>query len=207
EHAEVPQFIVENHDMVREQTNHKSHYFIADGAQLCKDLLPLVDADQGHADWLNVWIELETIAKNRLNEAKSPTLTEGTAVREVVKQLRSGDCVFVANSMPIRDVDTFFMPTEKQISVYANRGVSGIDGTLSSALGVAAAGKRVTLIIGDLSFYHDLNSLFIAMRYRLPITIVLLNNNGGGIFSFLPQAKEEKHFEHLFGTPLDIDFR
>ncbi len=207
EHADVPQFVVENHDMVREPTNHKSHYIIADGAQLCKDLLPLVDADQGHADWLNVWIELETIAKNHLNEAKSHTLTEGTAVREVVRQLRSGDCVFVANSMPIRDVDTFFMPTEKQISVYANRGVSGIDGTLSSALGVAAAGKRVTLIIGDLSFYHDLNSLFIAMRYRLPITIVLLNNNGGGIFSFLPQAKEEKHFEHLFGTPLDIDFR
>ena len=98
--------------------------------------------------------------------------------------------------MPVRDLDTFFTATDKEIYVHANRGVSGIDGTVSTALGVAATTERpVTLIIGDLSFYHDLNSLFIAKHYDINLTIVLINNNGGGIFSFLPQAKEEKHFE------------
>ncbi|HZW69170.1 MAG TPA: thiamine pyrophosphate-dependent enzyme, partial [Pseudogracilibacillus sp.] len=146
-------------------------------------------------------------AEEELQAASSEELTEGTAVRQVIEQLGEKSHLFVANSMPVRDVDSFLLATEKQINIYANRGVSGIDGTMSSALGVAASGKHVTLLIGDLSFYHDLNSLLIAKRYQLPITIVLINNNGGGIFSFLPQAKEEKYFEHLFGTPLDIDFK
>lgn len=207
EHEDVPQFVVENHDSVREPTNHRSHYIVADGAQLCKDLLPFIEEKLSNRDWLHRWMELEKITSEHLLNAKNHSLTEGIAVRNVVDSLRNGDHLFVANSMPVRDVDTFFMPTNKNIKVYANRGVSGIDGTLSSAIGVAATGERVTLLIGDLSFYHDMNSLFIAMRYKLPITIVLINNNGGGIFSFLPQATDEKHFEHLFGTPLNVDFK
>src|SRR5699024_4306522 len=96
---------------------------------------------------------------------------------------------------------------EKTFNTFGNRGASGIDGITSSAIGVAAVtGEQVTLIIGDLSFYHDLNGLLAAKHYHLPIRIILLNNNGGGIFSFLPQAKEATEFEALFGTPLDIDF-
>src|SRR5699024_6861786 len=110
--------------------------------------------------------------------------------------------LFVANSLPIRDVDTFFHGLQNKVTVYENRGTSGIDGTMSSALGVAATTRQhVTLLIGDLSFYHDMNSLLDARHYELDITIILINNNGGGIFSFLPQAKEAKHFEALFGTP------
>lgn len=124
-----------------------------------------------------------------------------------MKVIPSESRIFVANSMPVRDLDTFFFPTDKKIMVHANRGVSGIDGTVSSALGVAAStNDPVTLVIGDLSFYHDLNSLFAAKHYQLNITILLINNNGGGIFSFLPQVEEKKHFEALFGTPLDISF-
>ena len=208
-HPDVAQFVVENDEGVREPTNHESHYLIADATKLCEDLLLTVDEkfNRGESNWLNSWQALNKIAEEELQAASSEELTEGTAVRQVIEQLGEKSHLFVANSMPVRDVDSFLLATEKQINIYANRGVSGIDGTMSSALGVAASGKHVTLLIGDLSFYHDLNSLLIAKRYQLPITIVLINNNGGGIFSFLPQAKEEKYFEHLFGTPLDIDFK
>src|SRR5699024_8097618 len=193
---------VENNESVREPMNHDSHYIVADGVALCEDIL--LSAEHSTVKptnrWIEKWQQLEQIAKDILQSSESEELTEGTAVRHVIEQLSDQSHLFIANSMPVRDVDTFLMPTNKQIRFYANRGVSGIDGTLSSAFGVATNKEHVTLIIGDLSFYHDMNSLLIAKRYNLRMTIVLINNNGGGIFSFLPQAKEEKYFEHLFGT-------
>ncbi len=156
---------------------------------------------------LRRWQGYDRVAAQIVTLDEGIDLTEGEAVKVVCQHLPDKSDLFVANSMPVRDLDTFFMPTEKEVFVHANRGASGIDGITSSALGVAAAtGERVTLIIGDLSFYHDLNGLLAAKQYELDMTIVLINNNGGGIFSFLPQANEEKHFEALYGTPLHIDF-
>jgi 2-succinyl-5-enolpyruvyl-6-hydroxy-3-cyclohexene-1-carboxylate synthase len=112
--------------------------------------------------------------------------------------------------MPVRDLDTFFPASEKAIRFLANRGANGIVGVVSSALGasVESAGPLV-LVIGDLSFYHDMNGLLAAKLYNLDATIILLNNDGGGIFSFLPQATgtEAARFEQLFGTPTGLDFR
>jgi 2-succinyl-5-enolpyruvyl-6-hydroxy-3-cyclohexene-1-carboxylate synthase len=89
----------------------------------------------------------------------------------------------------------------------ANRGASGIDGVISTALGTAAVSAGPTvLVIGDLSFYHDMNGLLAAKRFGLKATIVLINNDGGGIFSFLPQNEDQEHFEQLFGTPHGLDF-
>jgi 2-succinyl-5-enolpyruvyl-6-hydroxy-3-cyclohexene-1-carboxylate synthase len=89
----------------------------------------------------------------------------------------------------------------------ANRGTNGIDGVVSSALGAAAGFTQPTvLVIGDLSFYHDLGGLLAAKLHGLHLLIILVNNNGGGIFSFLPQADYPEHFEALFGTPLNLEF-
>jgi 2-succinyl-5-enolpyruvyl-6-hydroxy-3-cyclohexene-1-carboxylate synthase len=90
-----------------------------------------------------------------------------------------------------------------------NRGTNGIDGVISSALGVSAVAehKPTVLVLGDLSFFHDLNGLLAARLYNLNLTIILINNDGGGIFSFLPQAAYPEHFEQLFGTPTGLDFR
>lgn len=207
EHRGVTQFVVENNESVREPTNQNSRYILADSVRFCEELVSINNRQREDASWLVAWKKMDQTVKDYFNRMNDEKLTEGSIAKHVVDQLDDHSHLFVANSMPIRDIDSFFMPTNKSINVYANRGVSGIDGTLSSALGVATTGEPVTLLIGDLSFYHDLNSLFIAKRYNLRLNIILINNNGGGIFSFLPQAKEEKHFEHLFGTPLDIDFK
>jgi 2-succinyl-5-enolpyruvyl-6-hydroxy-3-cyclohexene-1-carboxylate synthase len=109
--------------------------------------------------------------------------------------------------MPIRDCDTFHAGGQQPLRVLGNRGVNGIDGVVSTALGLAAAGEDVVLVLGDLSFYHDLNGLLAAKLHRLRLTVIVVNNDGGGIFSFLPQAAYPEHFEQLFGTPLGLDFQ
>lgn len=207
EHEDVLQIVVEDYEDMREPTNHSSEFVFANGSSFCKELAQLSEKKQSTSDWLKNWQQMEEIATVTLSQTDNEKLTEGEAVRELMSVIPDKSRVFVGNSMPIRDVDTFFFPTDKEVIVHANRGVSGIDGTVSSALGVAASTDQpVTLVIGDLSFYHDLNSLFAAKHYQLNITILLINNNGGGIFSFLPQVEEKKHFEALFGTPLDISF-
>ena len=109
--------------------------------------------------------------------------------------------------MPIRDVDTFFNKTTKDIQLYANRGTNGIDGVVSSALGVQAALNRPGyLLIGDLAFLHDLNGLIVSRFQHTDMTIIVMNNDGGGIFSYLPQSTETNYFEHLFGTPTGLEF-
>lgn len=206
EHHDVIQFVVENHDGYREPYGNRTTFIYADADLLCTELIDVGMAIRGSMDWLHRWQRMNDIAKEILLKKES-TLTEGTSVAEIIDHIPAESTLFVGNSMSIRDVDTFFMCTQKGINLQANRGANGIDGVVSSALGVAAAGKHVTLLIGDLSFYHDLNGLLAAKHYQLDMTIVCVNNNGGGIFSFLPQAQDKKHFETLFATPLNIDFK
>ncbi|MDN7246088.1 2-succinyl-5-enolpyruvyl-6-hydroxy-3-cyclohexene-1-carboxylic-acid synthase [Planococcus shenhongbingii] len=114
----------------------------------------------------------------------------------------------VSSSMPIRDLDTFFKTNRRDVIIYANRGANGIDGVVSTAFGVQAAVKRPTyLFIGDLSFLHDMNGLIASKMQDTDLTIVIMNNDGGGIFSYLPQSQEERYFEDLFGTPTGMNFK
>jgi 2-succinyl-5-enolpyruvyl-6-hydroxy-3-cyclohexene-1-carboxylate synthase len=109
--------------------------------------------------------------------------------------------------MPVRDVETFFGAREDPARVLANRGANGIDGTVSSAYGAAAAGSGPTvLLIGDVALIHDLGGLLAGRRLGLPLAIVLLNNDGGGIFNFLPIAGEADVFEEHVATPHGLDF-
>src|SRR5205085_11210788 len=114
---------------------------------------------------------------------------------------------FVASSMPIRDVELYFGAQELAPRVVSNRGANGIDGTVSSAFGVAAATDgAVVLLIGDVALAHDVGGLLAARRLDLRLTIVLLNNDGGGIFHFLPVAGEGSAFEDHIATPHGLDF-
>lgn len=207
ENRDSLQFVVETEEGYRDPLHHETHFIFSDPMLLCEGLIRHANVSMDSA-WLKKWQQMNSIVKDYLNTENHLQLTEGQAVRSTLNNLPNDSMLFVGNSMAIRDVDTFFQSMDKNISIYANRGASGIDGVTSSALGVAAhANNPTTLIIGDLSFYHDLNGLLTAKQYKLDITILLINNNGGGIFSFLPQAANGKNFERLFGTPLNIDFK
>ena len=172
-------------------------------------LLELVSRREGTGDWLARWRERNACARGALTRdalaAAEPF--EGRAVVELQAALPAGATLFVGNSMPVRDVDAFLASDAKPLTVVANRGANGIDGVVSSALGHAAAGDgRTALLIGDLSFYHDLNGLWAGTRHGLDLTIALLNNAGSAIFHYLPQAAHEGVFEEWFATPSGVDF-
>ena len=135
------------------------------------------------------------------------TLFDGSVALACFESLSSGDNFFVGNSMPIRDVDTFTVNSEKNIHVFSNRGASGIDGIISTAMGVAINSKQNNLLlVGDLSFLHDIGSLLFSSRYNVNLTIVVINNNGGGIFSFLPLKKDSPEFDEFWTTQHKLDF-
>ena len=139
---------------------------------------------------------------------------EGAPFAHLGELLPDGALLWAGSSMPVRDLDAWLPGSDRAIRPLANRGANGIDGVVSSALGAASAGVgHVALVVGDVSFLHDLNALATAKRHGLSATIVLVDNDGGGIFSFLPQARADapraglpEHYEELFGTPHGIDF-
>lgn len=141
---------------------------------------------------------------------------EGAYVREILKAAPAGSCLFSANSMAIRAIDTFYVKGDKPLAVLCNRGLNGIDGTVSTALGVAQHFEQTTFLTGDFTLQHDLGGLAlqreiaqVAAERGKPapsIVVVLLNNNGGGIFEMLPQVSDEPYFARLFSAPQDVDF-
>ncbi len=172
--------------------------------------LALVNSVAKSSAWAGAWQLADRSARAAITARFEATcqLFEGQVFAELAALLPEGALLYAGNSMPIRDLDTFFPGSARAIRLLANRGANGIDGVVSSALGAAAAELGPTvLVIGDLSFYHDSNGLLAAMQHHLNLTIILLNNDGGGIFSFLPQAGAPEHFETLFGTPHGLDFR
>lgn len=208
EHSDAEQLVVENHAGYREPAGNVSEFIFSDPSSLCRELAAATPDHDPDTGWLNTWQDMNRIAKKHLLGDSEAAITEGEAVRALSEAIPECSTLYVGNSMAIRDVDTFFMTTPKAIEILANRGANGIDGMVSSGAGAAAAaGKPVTLLLGDLSFFHDMNGLLAVKHYNLDLTILLVNNNGGGIFSFLPQAKDKKHFEALFGTPVDLEFR
>ena len=167
------------------------------------------EAGAGAIAWAERWRLVADATREALQEelADESRLSEPQAAARIAAALPDGATLFAGNSLPVRDIDGFFPSGPANIHFLGNRGVSGIDGVVSTALGAAAVGDGpLVLAIGDLSLYHDMNGLLAAREHGLSATIVLLNNGGGGIFSFLPQADGVEHFEELFGSPHGLDF-
>jgi len=128
--------------------------------------------------------------------------------RNISALIPDKSCLFLSNSMPVRDMELYGQSTGKEIYIGTNRGVSGIDGILSTAIGFSSGyGKICTLLIGDLAFLHDLNALATINSIKTSLIIVLINNNGGGIFDFLPVSKSKDIFEDYFTTPHNLNFK
>ncbi len=185
----------------------------SDPSLLCQALLTALGRSgprQPVSDWPLLWQRSAGQARAALHSclATPSELSEPSILLELAEILPPGASLFAGNSMPVRDLDTVFPASDRPLRFLANRGASGIDGVVSTALGASAVSAHpLVLVIGDLSFYHDMNGLLAAGRHGLSVTFVLMNNDGGGIFSLLPQAEDPEHFEELFGTPHGLDFR
>lgn len=158
--------------------------------------------------WLQTWQELDRLIKNHLDSCFSEPhpFTEPDLIRAIGEQLPENWGLFLANSMPIRDAEHFLFP-KNAFGFFANRGLSGIDGQIATAAGIAACLKKpLCVVLGDQSCLHDLNSLPLLHTIKTPFQLIISNNFGGGIFSHLPVAKEPEHFERLFGNPHDYLF-
>jgi 2-succinyl-5-enolpyruvyl-6-hydroxy-3-cyclohexene-1-carboxylate synthase len=158
--------------------------------------------------FVRCWLEAETRVARALSAAlrKEPALIEPQWPGVLAAVLPRGTRCFVASSMPVRDAEYFWPAGNRGQRIHFNRGANGIDGTLSTALGLAFGGAPAVLVTGDLSLLHDTNGLLTAARLRGSLTIVLVNNAGGGIFEHLPVAQFDPPFEDYFATPQRVDF-
>jgi 2-succinyl-5-enolpyruvyl-6-hydroxy-3-cyclohexene-1-carboxylate synthase len=158
-------------------------------------------------DWLPGWLAADRAATAEIERELGDELSEPLVAALLGQWLGADATLFVASSMPIRDVELFFPARADGPRVLGNRGANGIDGTVSAAFGVAAASSGpVVLLIGDVALAHDIGGLLAARRLALAITIVLLNNDGGGIFHFLPVRAETDAFEEHIATPHGLEF-
>ncbi len=196
----------------RDPSQLATSYVLGDAAATLANVAERVTALSNPANrgWLDAWQAVDRAAATAIESAlmHEEAPFEGRAASEVAALLPEGATLVVGNSMPIRDVDAFVRGDQRRLRIVSNRGANGIDGVISTALGAAAvATGPVVLVVGDLSFLHDLNGLLAASKFDLDATIVVLNNDGGGIFSFLPQAEQldATTFEALFGTPTGLD--
>jgi 2-succinyl-5-enolpyruvyl-6-hydroxy-3-cyclohexene-1-carboxylate synthase len=201
--ASAQTFLVDTDHAWRDQ-DHVATNVVGCDAQPLLEALPPVE----RATWRDQWVG----AGKRATAAIAATLVstplhEGHVVRALSVRLPDPGQVFIGSSMPIRAADSFWPQARSHQRFYGNRGASGIDGLVSTGLGVAAG--RVNLptvvLLGDLSLYHDMNGLWALKRHGIRATLVVCDNDGGGIFNFLPQAEHHDVFEELFATPLGLD--
>lgn len=177
--------------------------FVVAAPKTFADSIQIENSDTEYAD---LWRKYQVRMRHILNSAREEqVLFEGNVIQTLQGLLPEQSRLVIANSMPIRDIDYFFAAADQNVKLLCNRGANGIDGTVSTALGVATAGFPTVLLTGDLAFYHDLNGLLIGKTHGLNLVIVLLNNDGGGIFRYLPQSKA-KNFKYLFLTSHGMDF-
>jgi 2-succinyl-5-enolpyruvyl-6-hydroxy-3-cyclohexene-1-carboxylate synthase len=201
--AAAPTFLIDPDRAWRDQ-DHVATNVLACDPQALLEALPTVD----RSAWRDQW----TSAGKKASAAIAATLVstplhEGHVVKALSARLPDPGNVFIGSSMPIRAADSFWPMARTRQRFYANRGASGIDGLVSSGLGVATAKNptRTVLLLGDLSLYHDMNGLWALQRHGIHATIVVCDNNGGGVFNFLPQAEHQDVFEEIFATPLGLD--
>ncbi len=162
-----------------------------------------------HSNYRERWLKLEQFATDKIHQ----TMGSETHIFEsripwlLAQNLPQNVALVVANSNPVRDMESFWIPNDQETKIYCNRGANGIDGTLSTALGIAHNGIPTFLLTGDLALLHDTNGFLTLPKFQGSLTVLVINNQGGGIFEMLPIAEYDPPFEEYFATPQDVDFR
>lgn len=172
------------------------------------EALALEGSGSGDTGYRELWhrADLAAAAVLRAERAGDAGIFEGDVTLTLARVLPDRTPLFVASSMPVRDVEYLWPADNRGRALHFNRGANGIDGTLSTALGVAHRNRPAVLLTGDLALLHDTNGFLIAPKLAGSLTIVLINNRGGGIFGHLPVAQFEPPFEEFFATPQSVDF-
>jgi len=202
--TDVPQIALDPEGAWQDPGGELSADFAVDPEAMMEAATPVAPRDPG---WLDSWREADAAVSQAIELTLGTGLSEPLVAAELGAWLPPEATLFVASSMPVRDVEEFFPVREDPPRVLSNRGANGIDGTVSAAFGAAAvADGPVVLLIGDVALAHDIGGLLAARRLGLALTIVLLNNDGGGIFHFLPVAGEGDAFEEHVATPHGLDF-
>jgi 2-succinyl-5-enolpyruvyl-6-hydroxy-3-cyclohexene-1-carboxylate synthase len=210
----VPDVLVVHPAPERFDPGHRvTHRFVAPIAPWCDSLWEHLAPQHPDPESLPT-LPADLVARHaRLAQALDRAVEEGTApsepwvAREITRRLDAEHALFVSNSMPVRDLQRFGVKDRPELVVAANRGASGIDGILATAAGYAqGAGRPVTLLVGDLAFLHDVNALAHLADLEQPVTVVVLNNGGGSIFSFLPIAEHRDVLDPWVQTPHDLRF-
>lgn len=222
EHPDCPIVLVNRGGAWLEPTHHPTELVRADPAAFCRTLAEALPPGDPPADavWGEPFREAQRLAAAAVAEMfdeQNPAglggeWFEGRVFAELAALLPDGALQYTASSMPVRDLDAFTPVSASAVRHLVNRGANGIDGTLSSALGAAAAlgeagGGPAVLVTGDLAFLHDTNGLLAARRYDLALTVILINNRGGGIFEMLPIADYGTAYTEHFATPHEVDFQ
>jgi 2-succinyl-5-enolpyruvyl-6-hydroxy-3-cyclohexene-1-carboxylate synthase len=185
----VPQVALDPEGAWQDPAGVLQESFALDPAAALQQLTGAVVEGSGAQEWLARWRGEDERAAEAILATLGAELSEPSLARELGVLLPSQATLFVASSMPVRDIETFWPVREDPPRVLCNRGANGIDGTVSSAFGAAAAGRgHVVLLIGDVALAHDIGGLLAATRLEIALTIVLIDNGGGGIFDFLPVA-------------------
>lgn len=178
----------------------------ADPAWVCLELAAQLEGAAVAPGWLARWQELDRLAAETIDASLGEELSEPAIARDTAAVLPDGATLVVSSSMPVRDLEWYAAPRDG-LRVLSNRGANGIDGVVSTAVGVALAGGATCALVGDVAFLHDSNALLGLATREVDLVIVVVHNDGGGIFSFLPQAGAlaPPVFERLFGTPHGVD--
>ncbi|MFQ5583504.1 MAG: 2-succinyl-5-enolpyruvyl-6-hydroxy-3-cyclohexene-1-carboxylic-acid synthase [Calditrichia bacterium] len=210
EHNTPENYILVQRNPFRQDPNHQVTLRIeADIPWFCDAIIPHLKG-RGNPAWLENFKQKSMLVDERIDNFLSTVekVNEIAIARQVSRMVPENHALYLASSMPVRDMDMYGAAKSPTVAAASNRGASGIDGTVASAIGYAVGAKNpVTLLIGDLAMIHDLNSLSQLSAIHLPVIIVVLNNHGGGIFSFLPVAEFSEIFEEYFGTPHPFSFQ
>lgn len=198
--------VIDEDPMFRDSAAVSTHFIHASIGQWIDELN--IDNTVFNKEYLMQWQTSEAIAAKYINAYPNDAQDEGAVVHYLIENLPNESDLFVSSSMPIRDIDTFLLPTKKDIQVFANRGANGIDGVMSTAIGFSQGriDREMYLLIGDLAFLHDVNALITTRYQSCKINVIVFNNDGGGIFSYLAQSTVKEYYEDLFGTPTALQF-
>ncbi len=211
EKVQTKRFLINKFGDVFDPANKAEFSLAISAVEFCQKAISIFNESnfENNKIYLNKFIEAENVSNQILEDyflnKKFPF--EKFIIDELIELIPAESNLMISNSMPIRDFDYFAKKSDKLISVFQNRGASGIDGIISTALGIYTATKKITLLLtGDLAFYYDMNGLLAARNYKIPLVIILINNNGGGIFEMLPVSKYGNVFDEFFTTPHNLDF-